>query len=91
MLSVFESWESRGGELRYHRNDIPVEVLGKEAQRAYDTLRPNDRVAIDGYLRSEVFKGKDKITVRVFNISYEGKYVQTRNGSGKGEGAPPHS
>jgi single-stranded DNA-binding protein len=73
-LSVLETWESRGGETKSHRNDIQIEVLGKEAQAAYDTLSPGKWVSVDGYLRSEQFKGRLQIKVRVFNIVYEGEY-----------------
>lgn len=69
-VSVLETWESRDGEARSHRNDVVVEVLGKDADEAYKRLAPGSQVYIDGYLRSEVFKGRQQIKVRVFNIAY---------------------
>lgn len=71
-VSVLERWDSPSGEQRCHRNDIAVEVLGKEAEKACDLLSPGDWVSVDGYLRSETFKGKPQLRIRVFNISYEG-------------------
>lgn len=72
VISVLEEWNSPSGEKRYHRNDVPVEVLGKEAEKTCELLRPGDWVSVDGYLRSETLKGKSQLRVRVFNISYEG-------------------
>ncbi|MHC4647370.1 MAG: single-stranded DNA-binding protein [Planctomycetota bacterium] len=70
MVSAMETWASRNGESKSHRNDILVEVLGKEAQPAFDGLSPGDWVSVDGYLRSEQFKGRTVLSVRVYNISY---------------------
>lgn len=72
VVSVLEGWNSSSGEKRYHRNDVPVEVLGKEAEKACELLSPGDWVSVDGYLRSETFKGRPQLRIRVFNISYEG-------------------
>ncbi len=71
VVSIFEEWESPSGEKRNHRNDVPVEVLGREAEKVCEHLRPGDWVSVDGYLRSETFKGKPQLRIRVFNISYE--------------------
>lgn len=86
-ISVLEEWDSPSGQKRYHRNDVPVEVLGKEAERACENLRPGDWVSVDGYLRSETFKGKPQLRVRVFNISY-GKpvnHAETSEAVGRGD------
>lgn len=72
VVSVVETWASPTGERKEHRNDIPVEVLGKEAEAVCAKLSPGDFVSIDGYLRSEQFKGRTQLRIRVFNITYEG-------------------
>lgn len=69
-VSVLETWESKDGETRSHRNEIQVEVLGREAEVAYQTLAPGSWVSVDGYMRSEVFKGRQQIKIRVYNINY---------------------
>lgn len=69
-ISVLETWIGPNGEEKTHRNDILIDVVGKEAIRAYDTLKPGDVVSVDGYLRSEQFKGRTVISVRVYNINY---------------------
>ena len=79
MISVLEKWDSPTGERKQHRNDIPIEVLGKEAEPAFVSLSPGDWVSVDGYLRSEQFKGRTQLRIRVFNISYEGSDEQRRN------------
>lgn len=71
-VAVLEEWSAPSGEQRCHRNDISVEVLGRESEKACELLSPGDWVSVDGYLRSETFKGKPQLKVRVFNISYEG-------------------
>lgn len=72
-----ETWASKNGKQKSHRNDILVEVLGKEAQSAYEVLVPGEWVNIDGYLRSDQYKGKSILTVRVYNISYKDKTDDT--------------
>lgn len=86
MMSVLETWGSPTGERKQHRNDIPVEVLGKEADAACEKLSPGDWVSVDGYLRSEQFKGKTQLRIRVFNISYEGKNEPFGNATDVGKG-----
>ena len=76
MISVMEEWEGRDGERKSHRNDVTVEVLGRDAESIFDKLSPGDWVTVDGYLRSEQYKGRTSLTVRVFNIDHE-----TRNPS----------
>ena len=71
-LSTLETWESKCGETKSHRNDILIEILGKEADSAYSNLSPGKWVSVDGYLRTEQFKGKQQTKVRVYNITYEG-------------------
>jgi len=84
-ISVTERWASRTGEVREHKNVIPVEVLGKDAEDVHEALSPGDKVFIDGYIRSNQFQGRDVITIRAFRIGYEKK---EKNGTEKSEGAP---
>ncbi len=70
-VSIVETWTSPSGESKHHRNDIPVEVLGKDAERVYRELKAGMTVDIDGYLRTEIFRGRLAITVRTFFIQYE--------------------
>jgi single-stranded DNA-binding protein len=81
-VSVLEEWTTLSGEQRSHRNDIVVEVLGKEAENICGLLSPGDWVSVDGYMRSETFKGKSLLRIRVFNISYE-RSVNHGESSGK--------
>lgn len=69
VISVLETWISPTGEEKFHRNDIPIEVLGKEAETA-SRLSPGDEVSIDGYIRSEQLHGRTEFKVRVFKIHY---------------------
>jgi single-stranded DNA-binding protein len=79
-LSVLETWESSQGEARFHKNDILIEVIGKEAEASNANLSPGQWVSIDGYLRTEQFKGQLQIKVRVYNIIYEEMHEE-RDGS----------
>lgn len=69
-MAIVEQWESRDGDQRNHRNEVVVEVLGRDAQAAFDNLNPGDWVSVDGYLRSDYYRGKSSLSVRVYNISY---------------------
>ena len=85
MISVIESWDTPNGP-KTHRNDICVEVLGKEAESVYENLSPGSWVHVDGYLRSEQFRGQTVTRVRVFKISYEGDDSNEAIDEGTGEG-----
>lgn len=73
IVSSLETWESPDGEPRSHRNDIPVEILGKDAEDASKIIKPGDKVKIDGYLRSDQYRGRSILKVRGYNIYYEQK------------------
>ena len=85
-VSTLETWSSPSGETKSHRSDIPVEVLGKDAEIIYENLRAGMIVDIDGYLRTEIYRGKPVITVRVFSIQYRENDIGIRgNDTGRNE------
>jgi len=83
ILATMESWESRNGDAREHRNEILVEVLGRDAQAVYDNLSPGDWVNVDGYMRSDQFKGRTAMSVRVYKITYEGRAIEDKRDTTK--------
>lgn len=69
-MFTIESWTSRDGEIKTHRNIVTVEVLGRDSQMAFDRLHPGSHVAVDGYIRSAQLGGRTVMTVRVYNIEF---------------------
>lgn len=68
-LSMVESWvDGDTGETKERHNRIMVEVLGRDAQRVAKEARLGAWVSLEGYLRSEVFKGENVIKVRTLSI-----------------------
>jgi single-stranded DNA-binding protein len=68
-LSTVESWTSGSGELKERKNRIQVEIVGRDAEKAFEQIRLGTWIFLDGYIRSEVYKGQDLTKMRVF--SYE--------------------
>ena len=61
-------------------------MLGKDAEIIYENLRAGMIVDIDGYLRTEIYRGKPVITVRVFSIQYRENDIGIRgNDTGRNE------
>lgn len=67
-LSMTESWVNGQGELRERKNRITIEVVGKDATRAAEEVSLGSWVTLEGYVRSENFKGQTVIKVRTLQI-----------------------
>lgn len=68
-LSMTESWFNSDGEPRDRKNKIPVEVVGRDAAMVAATAKLGSWVTIEGYIRSEQFKGQEILKVRTFTIT----------------------
>lgn len=67
-LSVVESWQDHSGNRKERRSSFQIEVVGRDAQRIFDSVRVGHWVTLDGYLRSEIVRGADVTKVRVYDI-----------------------
>lgn len=69
-LSVIEKWTSPDGQPMERNNWFKIEVLGKNAEYVFDTVKKNQWFLIDGYLRYEKYdEEKSIVKVRAFSIS----------------------
>lgn len=66
-LSTVESWTDGSGETKERKNRIQVEIVGRDAEEAFEEIRLGTWVFIDGYIRSEVYKGQNLTKMRVFS------------------------
>lgn len=74
-LCMVESWFNPDGELRTRKNRILVEVVGKDSERVAHEARLGSWVTLEGYIRSEQFKGQDLIKVRTLSVDiWEGTH-----------------
>ncbi len=67
-----ESWRNDDGEQRERKNRITVEVVGRDSAYAAKG-KLGSWVTLEGYIRSEQFKGQDLIKVRTFSITIWGE------------------
>ena len=67
-LSTVESWQNGAGETKERKNRVQIEVVGRDAARAYEEIRLGSWVTIEGYIRSENFKGQVMMKVRTLSI-----------------------
>ena len=65
---MIESWENAQGEYRERKNRITVEVVGKDSARVAKEAKLGFWVSIEGYIRSEQWKGSEIIKVRTLSI-----------------------
>ncbi len=76
-LAVVESWLNPDGELRSRKNRVLVEVVGKDSERVAQHAKLGSWVTLEGYIRSEQFKGQDLIKVRTLSIDiWEEAYAE---------------
>lgn len=68
-LSMVESWLNADGSHRERRNRIQVEVVGKDSAKIAMTAKLGSWVTLEGYIRSEQFKGQELIKVRTLAIT----------------------
>ena len=64
-----ESWENAQGEYRERKNRVIVEVVGKDSARVAEEARLGSWVTVEGYFRSEQFKGQELTKVRTLSIN----------------------
>lgn len=69
MLAMVESWENASGETKERKNRVMVEVVGRDSRRVADQVRLGRWVTLEGYIRSETFKGQEFVKVRTLTVS----------------------
>jgi single-stranded DNA-binding protein len=67
-LSTVESWKSGNGEIKERKNRVQIEVVGRDAERIFKEVHLGSWVTIEGYIRSENFKGQTMMKVRTLSI-----------------------
>lgn len=67
-VSVIESWLNGDGSIRERKNRIHVEVVGKHSAKVAMVAKLGSWVTIEGYIRSEQFKGQNLTKVRTLAI-----------------------
>jgi hypothetical protein len=65
---LVESWENASGEYRERKNRVVVEVVGKDSSRIAELAHLGSFVTLEGYIRSELFKGAELMKVRTLSI-----------------------
>lgn len=67
-LSMVESWVNSEGETRERKNRVTVEVVGRDSGKVIDLARLGSWVTLEGYIRSEIFKGEPLMKIRTLSI-----------------------
>lgn len=67
-VSLVESWANADGTQRARKNRVVVEVVGRDSAMALELARVGAWVTIEGYIRSEIFKGETLMKVRTLTI-----------------------
>lgn len=70
-LQNCEHYHKSTGESAVHRNEVVVEILGRNAERYFNELSVQQRCQVTGYLRSDEIKGLQVIRVRALHIVSE--------------------
>lgn len=68
-LSVIESWRNAEQEYRERKNQITVEVVGRDSAYVAKAAKLGSWVTLEGYIRSEQSKGQDLVKVRTFTVT----------------------
>jgi single-stranded DNA-binding protein len=66
---MVESWHNGDGSLRERKNRIFVEVVGRDSADVAEKAKLGSWVTIEGYIRSEQFKGQELTKVRTLAIT----------------------
>jgi single-stranded DNA-binding protein len=69
MLAMVESWDNASGETRERKNRVMVEVVGRDSKRVADEAKLGSWVTLEGYIRSELFKGQELVKVRTLVVN----------------------
>lgn len=90
-LSMAETWLNADGKRCERKNRVTVEVVGRDSAYVAQHGRIGAWVTLEGYIRSEQFKGQDSIKVRTFSINIWELEIdeQLDDGSPGPGGAPP--
>jgi single-stranded DNA-binding protein len=65
---MVEGWFNADGSYRERKNRIAVEVVGKDSAEVAERARLGSWVTLEGYIRSEQFKGQDLTKVRTLKV-----------------------
>ena len=89
-LDVVESWTNDRLEDKSRTNRVPVEVVGKDAERVAHEARLGRWVTLEGYIRTEQSKGETVLKVRTLSIAvWEELHDRSRlQARAQGEPAP---
>lgn len=67
-LQVNERFTDRDGNQQVRPNLVRIECLGKAAEITAEKVRQGQRYTVDGYVRQDVFDGKELVRVRTFAV-----------------------
>jgi len=67
-ISMVEGWANASGDARERKNKVAIEVVGKDSARVAATVKVGSWVTLEGYIRSENFKGREFTKVRTLTI-----------------------
>jgi hypothetical protein len=67
-----ESWRNAAGEHCERKNRVIVEVVGRDSAYVAQHGKLGCWVTLEGYFRSEQFKGQDLTKIRTFSIQIWG-------------------
>jgi len=84
---MVESWLNPDGESRARKNRVLVEVVGRDAEKVAREAKLGSWVTLEGYIRSEQFKGQDLTKVRTLSIDIWGDMHDKRIAHDGGDGA----
>lgn len=65
---MVESWLNGDGSHRERKNRIYIEVVGKDSAEIAAKAKIGSWVTLEGYIRSEQFKGQELTKVRTLAI-----------------------
>jgi len=67
-ISTVETWKTGDGTVKERKNRVQVEVVGRDAEKTYEEVKLGSWVTLEGYIRSEQFKGQDLMKLRTLSV-----------------------
>jgi len=67
-VSTVEKFVNAAGVQSQHDNEIPVEVLGRNAESFHKTVLRGERYLLTGYLRVDDLNGVERMRVRLLSL-----------------------
>lgn len=67
-LTLVESWDNADGQRRERKNRVTVEVVGRDSDMVVAAAKVGRWVTLEGYIRSELFKGEVLMKIRTLSI-----------------------